>query len=45
MLHKAITELFKLLLTAKNINETKEYIKFVKTQKPFLWLKFKKKDC
>ena len=35
------------LLTAllKNGNETKECGKFVKTQKWFLWLKFKKRDC
>ena len=34
------------LLTAlfKNNIETKEYSNFVKTQKWFLWLKFKKKD-
>ena len=29
----------------KNNNETKEYSQYVKTQKWFLWLKFKKKDC
>ena len=35
------------LLTAlfKNNIDTKEYSKFVKTQKWFLWLKFKKKHC
>ena len=35
------------LLTAlfKNSIETKEYNKFVKIQKWFLWLKFKKKGC
>ena len=34
------------LLTAlsKNKNETKEYSKFIKTKKLFLWLEFKKKD-
>ena len=36
---KLLTALFK-----RNI-ETKEYKKFVKMQKWFLWLKFKKKDC
>ena len=36
---KFLTALF------KNNIETKEYSKFVKTQKWFQWLKFKKKDC
>ena len=36
----------KLLTTIfKNNNETKEYSKFVKTQKWFPWFKFKKKAC
>ena len=36
---KRLTTLF------KNNIETKEYSKFVKSRKWFLWLKFKKEDC